>query len=500
MTDLVAQALAALRQKDFAGARAAMTAFATENQLEFQHYLIKGLAEIALQDWMAARDTFTEASEIFPHQPQVWLNLGVAEENLGDLDDAAESLEQSLDLKAEQGDVCGNLSNVYRKLGRFEDAERMAHRAYELGAPKGQSLNSLGLALMKQGKFEAAERTFQEALRHDATDAHIPANIANCYVDQLKFEAAWPFFAKARALSNDATIRRDEGMARLLAGQYAEGWKLYEARLELPNALRIIPNCPRYNGEPVAGKKILLLAEQGFGDTIMFCRYGKMLHDMKADICWVVQKPVKWLLDGNMPGTITAEGDPMPYADYYIPLLSLPNALQKPSPADAPTTPYLRVTTTAELPDAKTGKKKIGLVWAGSPTHERDHERSIPLEAFAPLFRKLNATFYSPFTGAGLEEITSGTPVIRLDQLITDFADTAAILQALDYLVTVDTATAHLAGALGIKTYLLLQYSPDWRWGTEGISTAWYPSITLLRQPKYGDWESVLNTLLDRLA
>jgi ADP-heptose:LPS heptosyltransferase len=156
---------------------------------------------------------------------------------------------------------------------------------------------------------------------------------------------------------------------------------------------------------------------------------------------------------------------------------------------------YLMAATIPVLPGGS-HKTKIGLVWAGSRTHQRDHERSLPLAQLAPLL-DIAADFYAPFTGNGLEEI--GTlPVTRLDSLITDFADTAALLKQMDCLVTVDTAAAHVAGALGVKTFLLLPHCPDWRWGVSGETTPWYPSITLLRQPKYGDWKSVIDDLLKR--
>ncbi len=497
--DFVAKALAALRQKRFADARDSIAAYAESNTLEFQHYLIKGLSELALSDWQAAADTFTEATGLFPHQPQLWFNLGTAQENLGKLDDAADSLERSLDLKPEQGDACGNLSNIYRKQGRFGEAEAMAHRAYEFGAPKAQALNSLGLALGKQGKFEAAAKTFQEALQLDPADQQILSNLANLAIDRLDFDTAWEFFAKARALGDLLTIRRDEGMARLLAGDYAAGWTLYEARLELPAALRVRPACPRWRGENLAGKKLMLLAEQGLGDTIMFCRYGKLLADAGAEILWVVQKPLQRLLADNLSGKVFSERDPLPEADYYLPLMSLPLATRKYAPAEAPPAPYLRAPDEPRLPDAKADVKKIGLVWTGSPTHERDHERSISLDRFAPLFAQAKAEFYAPFTGVGLEEITDGTPVTALGNLIGDFSDTAALLRQLDCLVTVDTSVAHLAGALDVTTYLLLQYSPDWRWGTSGTTTPWYARATLLRQPKYGDWDSVIENLANKL-
>jgi Flp pilus assembly protein TadD len=497
--DLVVQALTALRQKNFPAARDYVAAYANENPLEFQHYLIKGLAEIALADWQAASETFDEATRIFPHQSQLWLNLGVAYENLGLFDEAAESYEHSLDLKAEQADACGNLSNIYRKQGRFADAEDMAHRAYELGAPKAQALNVLGLALGKQGKFEAAGKIFNEARQLDPGDATILANLANLAVDQLKLDAAWPLFAAARIVNDNAGIRRDEGMARLLAGDTAQGWQLYESRLELPRALRLHPSCPRWNGEPLQGKRLLLVAEQGFGDTIQFCRYGRLLAEVGATLLWAVPASLRGLLAENLPGLVMAEGELLPDADYWLPILSLPLATGKLAYTDAPSAPYLRAPLSPQLPAAKKNAKKIGVVWTASPTNERDYEKSMHIEDLAPLWKIPNTQFYAPFVNPRLSQITN-QPLTRLDHLIGDFADTAALLTQLDCLVSVCTAAAHLAGALGVKTYALLPYCPDWRWGVSGETTPWYPSVTLLRQKKFGDWESVIENLVGRIS
>ncbi len=516
--DLVARALTALRHKNYAAAREFITAYGENAPFELQHYLIEGLAELALEDWTAAQETFTEAIQDFPHQPQLWFNLGIAQENLGALDDAEDSYRHSLDLKSDQADACGNLSNVLRRLGCFAEAEEMAHRAYELGAPKAQALNALGLALGKQGRFEAAAAVFTQARELDASDPLIPANMANLAVDQLNLADAWPLFAAARALAERssppaqedaahaearkralvATLRRDEGMARLLAGETEQGWALYDARLDIPGALRVHPSCPRWQGEPLAGKTILLVAEQGFGDTIQFCRYGRLLSESGASLVWMAPKPLHRLLASNLPGLVLREDDAVPDAHYWAPLMSLPRALKLQRFSDAPTAPYLAAPAEPRLPAASGLRRRIGLVWTASPTNDRDYEKSMPLAALDPLWKLGNVEFCAPFVNPRLDLI-AGQPIRRLDSLITDFADTAALLAQLDGLVTVCTAAAHLAGALGLRTWLLLPHCPDWRWGLGHETTPWYPSVTLLRQPAFADWATPVERLADIL-
>jgi tetratricopeptide (TPR) repeat protein len=493
--DPVTQALLALKKGDFAAARSLIRASAPRPR-DTRHFLIEGLATLAMADWPDADAVFRAATEAFPGNAQFWFNRGLAEENLGRPDDAEASYQRSLGLKPGQGEIFGNLSNIYRKQGRFSEAVQMACRAVASDVPKAHALNVLGLALGKQGNFTEAQGAFDEAIAIAPQDGSILANRANLAVDQLKFDEAWEFFARARAADDSPVIRRDEGMARLLAGDYAKGLPLYEARLELPNALRVQPACPRWKGEPLSGKSLLLVSEQGFGDTIQFSRYANRFVEAGADLIWVVRQPLQRLLAANLPGRVIAEGSPLPHADFWLPILSLPYALGMTSatPSSAP----FHSPTEPKLPNPN-GKRKIGLVWSGSPTHERDHERSIPLSMLVPLWAKSDAQFFAPFKGAGESLKDANAPIIPLDHLIADFADMAALLSQLDCLIAVDTAAAHLAGALNIKTYLLLPHCPDWRWGASGKTTNWHPTMTLLRQPRYGDWDSVVESLIEKI-
>jgi len=482
-------AIEALKRKDFASAR---TLIECEdiNSYAVQHFMIKGISEMALRDWGGARRTFLAATAKYPDQDAFWLNKGLAEENLKLIDDAILSQERSLGLNPLQGEACGNLSNLYRKQKLFTKAEEMARRALANGASESDALNCLGLALCKQGKFDVASDVFLKAHQVDPYNPAILGNLANLEIELLHFDEAWKLFAAARAISDNAIFRHDEGLARLLDGDFELGWKLFEARLELPGALRISPTCPRWQGEDLRGKKLLILAEQGLGDVIQFCRYQEFLP--KENLVWALPKSLVRLMKGALRGTVLDETSVLPLCDYYVPMMSLPLASGHLKPEAGEFHPVLP--QTPKLPTGK-HKLKVGLIWAGSPTHERDHERSIKLRLLTPLTEKLAADFYAPFTGESLNEI-GDLPILRLDALITDFADTAALLKQLDYLITVDTAAAHLAGALGIKTFLLLPYCPDWRWGRQGEATPWYPSLTLLRQKTYGDWQSAVEYLM----
>jgi len=495
--DLVAQALSALRHKDYAQAIEAISLFATQHKLDVNHYLIKGLSQIALSNWQDAHDTFLEAVQHKPHNDQLWFNLGLTQENLGHIDAAQQCFEQCLSLNTQNVEIYGNLSNIYRKQGRYIDAEKMAHNACKYSAEKAQALNCLGLALSKQGKYTEAEDSFAKALSYDPTNADFLGNRANLAVDQLHFDDAWAHFASARAAHDSALLRRDEGMARLLAGDYLKGWPLYEARLELSSSLRHLPLCPRYRGESLTGKRLLLLAEQGLGDTLMFCRFGNYFSQQGAELIWVVQNSLKTLLDQQLLGRVYAESDHYPVPDYYLPLLSLPLFSHRQTPEKFGQAPYLKAPSkTFRLPCNGT-RKRIGICWLGSTTHERNHERSLAIKQILSLWKEKRFDYYSLTKGADISECN--TSLINLDNEMHDFSDTATIINQMDVVITVDTSVAHLAGALGIKTYILLPYCPDWRWGIEGETTPWYSSVTLLRQPSYADWDSVICLLQEKL-
>ena len=165
---------------------------------------------------------------------------------------------------------------------------------------------------------------------------------------------------------------------------------------------------------------------------------------------------------------------------------------------DAPPAPYLDAPEHGPSLPAKKGKQRIGLVWAGSIAHERALERQIPFGALAPLLKDPNLQIFAPFLGPALED-AQGAPIARLDHLIGDLADTAKLMEQLDYLVTVDTASAHLAGSIGVPTYLLLSHCPDWKWGTSSTETPWYPSLYLVRQARPFEWDDTVQKLLEAI-
>jgi hypothetical protein len=293
-----------------------------------------------------------------------------------------------------------------------------------------------------------------------------------------------------------------------VAGDLATGFALYEARFEDPRLgtpARSLP-WPRWSGvEPLAGQRILLHAEQGLGDTLQFARYAPLVAARGARVVLEVPAPLAGLLrplDGV--SAVIARGNPLPVVDCHCPLGSLPLALGTTLATIPASIPYLHadaVDVAAWQAQPGDRRPRVGLVWAGNRRHRNDRRRSLPLAALAPLAR-------GPWQLVSLQkDLTlddaqrlAGWQAIDAGPRLGDFAATAAALTALDLVVTVDTAVAHLAGALGRPAWVLLPHAPDWRWLLGRADSPWYPTLRLFRQPRPGDWARVVRQVADALV
>ncbi len=290
-------------------------------------------------------------------------------------------------------------------------------------------------------------------------------------------------------------------LLQMLMGKWDEGWREFEWRWKMPGfpeAKRELSQ-PRWDGSDLAGKRILIHTEQGAGDAIQFVRYLPLVTARGGKVVLEVQPPLARLLEGqNSQGAmvITRTGfEVLPAAEFdvHLPLMSLPLVLDKLEPIgspDIPKPPYLRAP--ASLKErwhglvGEVSKLKIGLVWAGSTTHKNDRNRSMPLAKLAPLADE-RVQFYSLQLGPPAKQ--TGLAMIDLTQHIADFADTAAFIDELDLVVSVDTSVPHLAGAMGKPVWVLLPFSPDFRWQLGIEKSAWYPTMRLFRQARPGDWD-----------
>lgn len=427
-------------------------------------------------------------------------------------------------------------------LGRLEEAQVACDTALRLQPSHYGALVHSACLLMHQGHLDASVARFQEAIAGEPDRiagrlmlsdslfrkgdliqarsllegvlAQVPGHAIA--LDRLNTvmtcQGDWPGLRKdmARQLApfSGAEAEYVASHLDLMFGDMPKGWHGFEARLDIPgrpSSRRSFPQ-PRWRGEPLLGKTLLLTWEQGFGDTLMFLRFTSLAKALGGRIVLEVQPPLASLA-ATCPGIdeVIPQGHPLPPFDLHASLLSLPSLFEtrlETIPADIP---YLDIP--AHVPeregitrtlDAAAGRTRIGLCWAGNATYSRDAKRSIPPATLAPLGALPEVAWYSFQFEAAENPPLPG--LATLGPLLKGFPNTAFALRGMDLVITVDTVLAHLAGALGIPTLLLLSFIPDWRWMMGRDDSPWYPTLRLYRQPIPGGWDAVLRRVVQDLS
>ncbi|HSZ55046.1 MAG TPA: tetratricopeptide repeat-containing glycosyltransferase family protein [Tepidisphaeraceae bacterium] len=419
----------------------------------------------------------SRAVELQPTSAHLHYNYGKALRDQKQNEAAAAEFRKAIELQVDFPPAWNNLANTLRDLGSLEEAYAAGQRAIALRPGNTQSLHNLGVICRDLLKLDEAMRLFDTALAYD------------------------PAFHECRL---------SRAMLLLLRGQYTLGWNEYEARFDVPRTMsRKEYGKPVWDGQDPEGRTVLLYCEQGFGDAIQFARYVPILAERGASVI-VECRPELVKLFGSLRGVnqIVTPDEELPDFDAYRGLLSMPmisGTTVETIPADVP---YLRADRTQSrrwkrIIDPGSGAR-VGLVWAGAAGYGNDHNRSIALEKLAPLAEPApDARFYSLQKGEAAKQALSkpaGMKVIDLSAELNDFADTAAAIENLDLVISVDTAVAHLAGALGKPTWLMIPFSPDWRWMLDRSDTPWYPSMRLFRQASLKDWDTVIQQVADAMA
>ncbi|HMK49340.1 MAG TPA: glycosyltransferase family 9 protein, partial [Thermodesulfovibrionales bacterium] len=299
-------------------------------------------------------------------------------------------------------------------------------------------------------------------------------------------------------------------LLQLRSGDFENGWKGYEWRWQLKDELATARffSQPRWDGSDISGKTVLLHSEQGFGDTIQFARYAPLVADLGATVIIECQRELVSLLR-SVKGvhTVIARDDEAPPFDIHCPLLSLPSVFGTKLETIPGKVPYISADQAAiqlwrDKIISAPAAPRIGLAWSGNPKKPTDRFRSCPLDAFIPLSGVGDITFFSLQKGAAARQagtLSEDLKILDYTDKINDFSDTAALVQNLDLVITVDTAVAHLAGALGKPVWILLPFVSDWRWMRDREDSPWYPTMRLFRQRSSGDWESVMSRVSECL-
>ena len=445
---------------------------------------------------MAAPARLTEASSTFLQ--------GVERERLGDRDGAATLYRQALALHAAFPQASVNLSALLAAAGEWSAAEAGLRRALELSPASALLQFRLGELLRRSFRLEEAAVHLGRARALEPGNWEAWFDSGLLQLDLGDDRAALDCFdrALARAPSDSPmriAIRWHRGMAFLAMGQYTEGFAECEVRYALkPPPERPLP-MPLWQGEAIAGRRLLVWSDQGFGDTLQFVRFLPLLEALGARLVFSVQPELAPLLDGLCREmTLVRPQDALPMADFHVPLMSLPHRLGTTLATLPAKVPYLRAPPHApfELPPRPPATRlTVGIVWAGNANHPQDYKRSAPLEPFLAFGDIPGLWLVSLQTGPRARELAAADAAGAVPDLgagLRDFSDSAAALAALDLIVSVDTAIVHLAGALARPGYVVLPYSPDWRWLRGRDDSPWYPSLRLFRQTAPGDWPSAL--------
>jgi tetratricopeptide (TPR) repeat protein len=444
-----------------------------------------------------------------PDYAEAHCNRGAALQAHHRFDEAIASYDRALAIRPDFVAAICNRGGALQQLGRFDDALASYDRALTFAPNHAEALSNRGVTLQRRKRFEDALASYDRALTVRPNYAEALCNRGVTLHEMRRFDEALASYAEALAARPDyAEAHFNEGLSRALIGDYERGLQKFEWRwrAEQSDQRRDFRQPLWLGADDIAGKTILLHAEQGFGDTIQFARYVPMVAARGARVILEVQKPLRRLMEGLAGATdIVAGGEPLPAFDLHCPLLSLPLAFGTRPEAIPAATPYLRAPS-REMEGWKQrlghGRRPIiGLAWSGGPTLRH---RSMKLKALLPLLDSdRDATFVSlqkEVPSEDLPALKNQSSLAHFGHELSDFADTAAVVSQLDLVISVDSAVAHLAGALAKPVWVLVPFVPDWRWQFDGDDSPWYPTARLFRQDESRAWDRVIARLRAALS
>ncbi len=506
---------------------------------------LAGLLKLDSGKAAAAQVLLAKALKLNPHAPQVLANYGRTLSALNRDDEAMAALDKALALAPDSFETINIRGNVLLKLNRPAEAAAAFERVLALEPRFLGARANLGNALAQLGRFDAALAHYDAVLAVQPAHPEMLVNRGGALAGLGRLDEALTAYDRALVLRSDygkarigrgatlaalnrhqdalqeyasalaadksnADIQHNEALSLLTLGDYIRGFQKYEARwLRTGMPRRRSLGKPLWLGEyPLARKTILVHAEQGLGDTIQFARYVPQLARGGAKVVLEVQKELVALLsrlDG--PASVVARGDALPPYDVHCPAGSLPLALRTDVATIPANVPYLaadeaRVAKWREH-IANLPTPRIAVAWSGSADHANDRNRSIALERFAPIFAATGGSIVSiqrDLRGGDADALARLGNVTHVGDALADFDDTAAVMALADLVISVDTAVVHLAGAIGRPVWVLVPFQPDWRWLLGRDDAPWYPTVRLFRQPRPGDWDSVIARVKDELS
>lgn len=469
-----------------------------------------GVALNHVHRYAEALVAFTRALELQPQHAEICNNIGITLFGLGRFNEAVEYHTRAADLRPDFREAFFHRGRAHAAASAYAEALADYRRAVDLAPDWPDAWNGIGMTCVKQIEFETALAAYDKAIELDRSFFQAYYNRANLLVLLGRYDQAIADFTKALELhSGFDDARWNRGLAFLLKGDYARGWKDYGCR---KNAAMNLPTYPHllnqllWTGESFAGKRLLVHYEQGYGDSIQCWRFLPQVRELGGTVIVDERKPLLPLLkEMDCADEIIASGrePPQTVYDLHVSMLDLPRLFSAEPGNVGRMVPYLRAPEERiEKWAGRIDRKafSIGIVWAGSPKHKNDQNRSARLNYFLPLGRIEGVRLYSLQKGpAGrdLSSVSSVCPIGDLGSDFEDFADTAGAMAHLDLVISVDTAVLHLAGAMGRLAWGLLAFAPDWRWMRECQVSPWYPTVRLFRQSSWGDWNEVFLRVIE---
>ena len=503
------QAINALEARQFDKAERLCGAILEYSSGHFDTLHLLGYIHLQRGRHLEAIGPLAKAAKADPSSVDAASNLGLALHGAGRFEEAIAQYRHALTLSPRHPEILYNLGNAYLARDRISEAlasydEALANNPSHVGARVNR-----GNTLLRFNRPADALEGYEQALALMPDHPQILTNRGHALRRLDRPQAAQASLAAAIRQSPDfPEAHFESALAHLTLGDFKAGWKAYEWRWKtgaFADKRRSFRQ-PQWHGNmPIVGKTILLHAEQGFGDTFQFIRYAPLVASRGARVICEIQPELVSLLSALESIEIIAKGDPLPQFDVHCPLLSLPLAFGTELATIPAQVPYLAAPT-ARVAHWRgrlgEGGPRVGFVWSGSPAHKNDANRSIPLAHFSQLIANLPLACFSlqrEMREADREALQRLPKLVDLGPELSDFADTAAVISLLDVVVSVDTAVAHLAGSLGKPVIILLPHAADFRWLRERSDTPWYPTAKLLRQPAFGDWDSVIGGLAGEL-
>jgi tetratricopeptide (TPR) repeat protein len=464
-------------------------------------------------DQAAALDQFRLAATPGPVCPDALIAQGNILLGMQQPREAAEAYRAALAIQADDPQALTNLGAALHQLGDFPAAIECYRQAIGRASGHAPAWNNLGNALLVQGEFRGAAEAFREAIRLTPVYPEAYSNLGAALRDLRRPREALLACETALLQRPDMPdAHHNRGLVLLTLGRLEEAWPEHEWRLRTGTLRpRGFPQ-PQWLGQGIKSQRILLHAEQGLGDTLQFSRYAPLMAQKigsAGQVILEVQPPLRRLF-ATMPGIrVIAQGDPLPDFDLHCPLMSLPLGFATSLASIPRSASYIAapIPTGAQLLADDGQRLRVGLVWAGGArpedkrAYQADRRRSVKLASLAPLADVADIHWVSLQHGPEAAQLReAGWPITDPMSEVTDFADTAAVVSQLDLVISVDTAVAHLAGALGVQVWLLSRFDGCWRWLSDRSDSPWYPSMTIFRQHQPGEWAPVIDTVKSALA